>query len=258
MPAMRLRQIALVAAKREPVVDELCAVLGLKVCFNDPGVGKWGLVNALMPIAGNLLEVVAPVEANTSAGRYLERRHGDGGYMVILQCQEALAERKRINGLGVRSVATAERGDYFYTQFHPQDTGGILLTVDSVTPGADWQAEYCEWAPAGPNWKPAVQTEVTKALVGAEVQSEDPAGMAKLWSRILDLPVKQGEDGFWRMALINAELRFVPISDGRGKGLGAIDIVAADRKHILQEAAKRGKKRDDNQVELCGIRINLI
>ncbi|HUN52497.1 MAG TPA: VOC family protein [Candidatus Sulfotelmatobacter sp.] len=258
MPAMRLRQIALVAAKREPVVEELCTVLGLKVCFNDPGVGKWGLVNALMPIGGNLLEVVAPVEENTSAGRYLERRHGDGGYMVILQCAEALAERKRILGMGVRSVATAERGDYFYTQFHPQDTGGILLTVDSVTPGADWQAEFCEWAPAGPDWKPAVQTHVTKALVGAEIQSDDPPAMAERWSRILDLPVKQGDDGLRRMKLTNAELRFVPIGDGRGRGLGAIDVVAADRKHILQEAAKRGKKRSDNQVELCGIRINLV
>ena len=130
--------------------------------------------------------------------------------------------------------------------------------MDSVSPGADWQAEFCEWAPAGPNWRPAVQTHVTKALVGAEIQSDDPAGMAERWSRILDLPVKQGEDGHWRIALTNAKLRFVPITDGRGRGLGAIDVVAADRKHILAEAAKRGRKRSDNQVELCGIRINLV
>jgi hypothetical protein len=258
MPAMRLRQICLVAAKLDPAVDELCAVLGLRVAYNDPGVGKWGLVNALMPINGNLLEVVAPVEENTSAGRYLERRHGDGGYMVILQCADALKERQRILGLGVRSVATADRPDYIYTQFHPQDTGGILLTADSVTPGADWHAEFCEWRPAGDNWRPAVKTDVTKALVGAEIQSDDPAGMAKLWSRILDLPAKQGSDGNWRIALTNAELRFVTIADGRGRGLGALDMVAADAKHVLSEAAKRGKKRSDNQVELCGIRINLV
>jgi len=82
--------------------------------------------------------------------------------------------------------------------------------------------------------------------------------MAKLWSRILDLPAKQGSDGNWRIALTNAELRFVTIADGRGRGLGALDVVAANPKQILAEAAKRGKKRSDNQVELCGIRINLV
>ena len=40
---MRLRQIAFVARELGPVLDDLCAVLGIEVCFNDPGVAHFGL-----------------------------------------------------------------------------------------------------------------------------------------------------------------------------------------------------------------------
>ncbi|HEY4668483.1 MAG TPA: hypothetical protein VIH05_01760, partial [Tepidiformaceae bacterium] len=80
---LRLRQIALVARELEPVVNDFRNVLGIEVGYRDPGVGRFGLENALMPIGNQLLEVVAPIEEGTAGGRYLERRGGDGGYMVI-------------------------------------------------------------------------------------------------------------------------------------------------------------------------------
>ena len=43
---MRLRQVALVAHSLAPAVDQLTALLGIKVAYNDPGVGKFGLENA--------------------------------------------------------------------------------------------------------------------------------------------------------------------------------------------------------------------
>ena len=52
------------------------------------GVEKYGLVNALMPIGNSFLEVVAPTREGTAAGRCLERRDGEGGYMVILECDD--------------------------------------------------------------------------------------------------------------------------------------------------------------------------
>ena len=80
---LRLRQIALVAEKLAPVEAELTDVLGIAVCYNDPGVAHFGLENALLPIGNQLLEVVAPIQENTAGGRYLTRRGGNGGYMVI-------------------------------------------------------------------------------------------------------------------------------------------------------------------------------
>ena len=68
-----MRQICLVARELAPVVDELHTVLGLEVCHRDPGVGKYGLENALFQIGHSFLEVVAPVREGTTAGRYLDR-----------------------------------------------------------------------------------------------------------------------------------------------------------------------------------------
>ena len=76
---MRLRQIAFVARDLAATTDELCSVLQLDVAYRDPGVAKWGLENIVVPIGGDFLEIVSPKEDHTSAGRYLERRQGDGG-----------------------------------------------------------------------------------------------------------------------------------------------------------------------------------
>jgi hypothetical protein len=75
--SIRLRQICLVAEKLAPVLEDFKAVLGLEVCFKDPEVAVFGLENALMPVGGNFIEVVAPVKETTAAGRYLKRRNGD-------------------------------------------------------------------------------------------------------------------------------------------------------------------------------------
>jgi hypothetical protein len=93
--SIRLRQICLVAEKLAPVVDDFKAIFAIDVCFVDPAVAAFGLENSLMPIGGNFLEVVAPVKENTAAGRYLKRRGGDGGYMVICQCDSHATQLAR-------------------------------------------------------------------------------------------------------------------------------------------------------------------
>lgn len=47
---LRLRQIALVASELEPVLRQMRSILGIEVCYRDPGVGRHGLENALLPI----------------------------------------------------------------------------------------------------------------------------------------------------------------------------------------------------------------
>ena len=42
--------------------------------FDDPGVGEFGLINAVFPVGDTFVEVVSAVQPGTTAGRYLARR----------------------------------------------------------------------------------------------------------------------------------------------------------------------------------------
>ncbi len=255
---MRLRQVCLVAERLDSAVSDLTAVLGLEVAYRDPLVIYFGLENAVMPLNGDFLEVVAPVKPDTAAGRYLERRGGSGGYMILLQCEDAQAERQRITSLGVRPVFTLDNPNYRCTHFHPRDTGGVLLSVDSVAPGADLTERMCMWEPAGPDWKRAVRTDVVHALAGAEIQSEDPRGLAELWAKILGIPVKEPRPGEPQIPLRNGVLRFVPELDGRGAGVGGFDVKTTNRARLLAAARERGCAYSNEQVIVCGTRIRLL
>ncbi len=178
--------------------------------------------------------------------------------MVLLQCADARAERERIMALGVHSVVTLDNPEYRCTHFHPRDTGGVLLSVDSVAPGADPAERMCMWEPGGPEWEKAVRTDVVSGLVGAELQSEDPTGLAELWARILGLPLTECDSGEPGIQLRNGMLRFVPAIDGRGPGVAAFDLEVADRARLLAAAKERGCKHSEDQVVLCGTRTNLV
>lgn len=253
---LRLRQICLVAKELAPVEEALCDVFGVQVCYRDPGVAHFGLENALFPFGNQFLEVVAPIQENTAAGRYLDRRGGDGGYMFITQCDDHATRYARIEELGVRIVFEADRPDYRLMQLHPRDTGGTFLEIDEQR-GLNACAVDGPWHPAGPDWKAGQVLDRVTGIGAAEIQCDDPSAVAGRWSEIVQIPLIE-ESGNLVLSLDNATVRFVPCTDGRPEGLGGIDVVTADRAAILTSAKARGAVRGDNQVHLCGMRINLL
>ena len=52
-------------------------------------------------------------------------------------------------------------------------------------------------------------------------------------------------------------MRFVEATDGRGDGLGGIDIAVADTQRLLTTAEQRGCRVSDEQVDVCGVRFYL-
>lgn len=255
---MRLRQICLVAPALEPAVAELREVLGLASGYRDEGVAVWGLENIVMPLGYNFLEVVAPTRPDTAAGRYLDKRGGAGGYMVILQAEEGLAYRKRLTDQGTRTVFIADREpDIWITQYHPSDCGGVLLEIDSVNPRYDHLTADCPWPPAGAHWEENVRTDVTDHYHAVNLQSDDPRQMASLWSDLLDHPVFDHES-YWQIKLQNALIRFTYPKDERGPGIESFDVAMNDRHQALETADRLGLLAGENQVSACGTRINLL
>ena len=255
---MRLRQIALIAADLDGATEALCATLGLRVAYRDPGVAKFGLANIVAPVGGEFLEIVSPTEAGTAGGRFLARRGGDSGYMVILHGGDGRAARTRATGLGLRAVQTYDDAGYVATHFHPRDTGGILLSLDSVPGVTDYTERLCDWPPAGPgDWRAMVREERVRGLVGVEMAVAAPADTAALWGRVLARPVTAAGGG-WAIALDGATLRFTAVADGRGPGVQAVDLAVADAPAVLAAARARGLAHGPASITLCGTVFNLV
>ncbi|MGI9322388.1 MAG: hypothetical protein ACR2PJ_02295, partial [Pseudomonadales bacterium] len=253
---IRLRQIAGVAEKLAPVEEDIIQVLGVGVCYRDPGVGHFGLENALFPIGNQLLEVVAPVQDNTAGGRYLQRRGGDSGYMVITQCDDHPPRRARVDQLGVRIVLDHQSDEFINMQLHPRDTGGTFFEIDQQL-GDDAELPDGPWRPAGPDWQRARQTSRVAGIAAAEVQCDDPASVAARWGEIAEIDI-EASDGVHVLPFENAVVRFVNCTDGRPEGLGCIDVVATDKDAVLAAADSRGLVTGASQVSLCGMRVNLV
>jgi len=247
---MRLRQIALVAHDLAAARAEIAALLGLDYAYDDPGVGKYGLRNAVFPVGATFLEVVSPNAPGTTAARLLEKRGGAGGYMVILQVDDLAEARARVHGAGARVVDQTDKDGAAFTHIHPKDVGGAILSLDRMIPKERW-----EWG--GPVWRDHARTDVSVAIVGAELQGEDPKRMANRWTAVLGRPAEQN-DGGWRIDLDEGEIRFVSARDGRGEGLGAFDVAVRSPSEVRSRAEAMGLLDPDGVVMLSGTRVRLV
>jgi hypothetical protein len=213
-----LRQVAVVARDCGQVAGELRRAFGWAQPFYDPGVGQFGLTNAVFAAGDTFVEVVAPAQDNTAAGRYLERRGGDCGYMAIFQVPDIAASRRRIAGLGIRVIWTADLPDIAATHLHPRDVPGAIVSIDWAMPEKSWR-----WA--GPAWTGRAPAHSPGGLTGLTIEVTDPAAAAERWAAVLETPA--GGDG--RTAVIELPesaqwIRFVPAGHGHGAGIIAVTM----------------------------------
>jgi hypothetical protein len=251
---LRLRQVCLIARELAPAISQLKDIFGLDVCFIDSAVGKYGLENSLLPVGNQFLEVVAPTEDGTAGGRYLARRGGDGGYMVITQCADQAARDARIAELQVPIANEMDYADFHGLQLHPKYTGGAFFEIDWNAGGED---EAGPWHPAGPDWQRARRCGVVSAITAVELQSPDPQPLAERWSEIAGLDLVSGTLGP-EIHLSNAALRFVEARDGRGEGLGGVDLAANDAEAAKTRAQALGCTVAGDTITVCGTRFRLL
>ena len=217
---VRLRQAVLAARDLDAVAGALRSSLGLGEPFHDPAVGHFGLRNAVMALGDTFIEVVAPEEEGTAAGRFLERRGTDGaGYMLMFQLQDLRSARERVQALGVRTVFSVDLDDISDDHLHPRDMGGAIVALDRPSPAGSWR-----WG--GPAWEAAVPQFEPGGVRGATVRAAEPPGMARRWANVLGLPVRD-EDGDPVVPLDGGGVRFVT-GDGP-EGVIGIDLVADGR-----------------------------
>ncbi|HLK24462.1 MAG TPA: hypothetical protein VKT30_07380, partial [Caulobacteraceae bacterium] len=220
---MRLRQVALIAEKIAPVVGQLQQVFGLKEGHHDPGVDVFGLTNAVFPVGGEFLEVLEPFREDASGARYLQRRGGDAGYMIILQDAESYEHRARLEAAGVRIVARNAPGSrYHFTHVHPADAAGVLLSIESVEGDANWRLPKSDWPAAGQHWREQ-QSEESLGIPWVAMQARDPLAAAERWSMLLGKPVSRAGERL-EIVLDPGVIRFVEQVDADGSGVVAMGV----------------------------------
>jgi len=253
---MRLRQVALIAHQIEPVVGQLKTVFDLNVAFQDPAVEIFGLKNAVIPVGGEFLEVLEPFRDDASGARYLARRGGDAGYMVILQDADSYAHRDRLAAAGVRVIAKNTHDPYRFTHFHPANCNGVLLSIDSIEGDVNWQAPQSDWLAAGRDWRRHESGE-SLGVPSVTIQARDPVAACENWTRLLDRPARTGGDTL-EIALERGAIRFVAPVDEDGTGVVALDIEVKDPDAALERARAAGLPVAAGTVEICGVAMRPI
>ena len=265
---LRLRQVAIVGNDYEETEAALSAVFDLRAAYRDPGnrpareagVSIFGLKNFVMPIGNQFLELVVPLEdgPTSAAGRYLQRRGGPGGYMLLFQVprSEYGAHSEHLSEMGVRTVAggdISEEGSEAM-HVHPKDLPGCLVELrwcenEDVSDG--------DWWPVERDWRDHRNTKFVDAICGAEIQTPDPLSLVERWAEVLQVPMTM-LDGVPTIPTIDGPVRFSEPSDDRPEGLGAIDVRVPDAQLIADRAASFGLRCDDRTIEISGLRFHLV
>jgi hypothetical protein len=248
---LRLRQICLVAPHLESVISDIAGIMGLSVCYSDGNVAKYGLENALLPVDTILLEVVAPIKPGTAAGRFLDKTGGRGGYMAIFCCDDPDQRGRHAREIGVRVANVIDHAPYHGVQLHPRDCRAAFIEFNHTDGSDDVIGPY---PPAGPDWQRSIRNDVTQALIGVEMQSPEPAGLAEHWGKIIGIPVSKNRSGEPELKLPNCSFRFVK---GASDIMSGLMFKVGNVAKVLGAAKTKGHAVSGDSFLLGGVTFNL-
>jgi hypothetical protein len=226
--------------------------MGLAVCYRDGNVAKYGLENALLPVDAILLEVVAPIQPGTAAGRFLDKTGGRGGYMAIFCCDDPDARGRHANAMGVRTANVITHAPYHGVQLHPRDCRAAFIEFNHTTGSDDILGPY---PPAGPDWTKSIRKDVTRSLTEVEMQSPDPQGLAEHWGSIVGLAASRNGKGESELRLPNCSFRFVK---GPSDLMSGLTFRVADVAKVRDAAKARGCDVASDGFDLCGVTFRLV
>ena len=218
---IRLRQIALVAHSLDQAITDISAALDLDVIYRDPGVGFFGLHNALFCIGDQFLEVVSPIQEGTTAGRLLEKLGGDSGYMALYEVDDLDARIDHVKSLGIRTVWEGTGDAIRGRHLHPRDTGGTLVSLDQPDVAG-------EWAWGGPEWRSHRPSSVVSCIYSFTVSVPDP----------------ESSRAHWTTLGINEAVHFVACGN-QPEGLTEVTMKCVDQ------------SRNGETLNVCGVTITL-
>ena len=257
----RIRQLVISASDLQGAADTLCAVLDAQVAFRDD-LSVFGLANVLISLGDSFLEVVSPIVSppeNTAAGRHMARCGGDCGYMVIGQVEDFDATAKHFTQHGIRTIWDIDRSNHGVhakaAHLHPTDVPGAILSLDQMSPAAEWQ-----WV--GEDWRQHPCADPKMLFTGCGFASADPAALAERWSKALGVPVTLSDGAaelqFGDTSISFASREYYGLNDDSvPHRLAAFHLHCTDVASVLARAKARGLETAEGSFTAYGVRFEL-
>ena len=249
---MRLRQLVLVTKEIDSLADQICELFELKISFCDPELIHFGLENRMIPVGDTFIEVVSPVQENTTAERFLIKRNGPGGYMVIVDVEDIENEQQRIKNENLKIIWHENRNvggiNAQALHLHPKQIGGAILSLDSMTPESAWL-----WA--GTNWRSDINQSLVENLIGVVLKSKNPEKLCANWEVALGKKRVRAVDEF-SIELEKSNIKFIEGKDSLGEGIDAFILSTHKSAEIYKRAKERGFIKN-NMIDLGGVKFIL-
>lgn len=244
---------------------------------------------SLVPLGGDLIELVAPFRDGTTAGRFLEK-HGEGGYMIIMQTADAKKRREYIEAKGLGKVIFEHvHDDVVCVQYHPKGikgmlcsnipsarnfvcaslliiTGNMMPELDSHAPTPNnptpLKSRFSPWHACGSDHKsyyPGMKRSTDLSLEGCVLRLQpgdtDHEAAARQWEETFG--ITRSRD---LLAFTNARLGFIAGREGRREGLVSITVGVngRDKLDAIMERAREAGICAEGCIDICGLKWNLV
>jgi hypothetical protein len=221
-------------------------------------VAEFGIDNAVFAFGDQFIEVISPVQGESgrdgACARHLAR-HGEGGYMLILQTDSLARERTRLEALGVRRVWSAEFDDISAMHLHPKDVGAAIVSLDEPRPAASWR-----WG--GPDWRVASGRRGAQRVLGVTLRAPDGDAAQALAARWTELFARRSPVSLAAgsapasVAGLRVELDegFAEVEGGSGQpaGIAGFTLAAAEPERVVEAARAAGLRVAGQRIELLG------
>ena len=173
-----IRQIAAVVEELDPAVELMEALFAIEPSTRQD-LREFGLINAVLPIGDQFLELVQPVDQDSSGWRYLQKG-GPGFYMLIFEGDQGLLAQQAAEQAGIPVVWTADTETFVSVHFDPRAMAATLVSVDTSKVDGAWPA-------AGPDWREHVRSEVVTGIHVFRIAGHDLEAMQEPFHRLFGL-----------------------------------------------------------------------
>jgi catechol 2,3-dioxygenase-like lactoylglutathione lyase family enzyme len=170
-----LRQVVLLTGDLEASVATARDAFGFPPGVSDPdGMAAIGFRHQVFGFDRTFVEICQPLDPESAAGRRVAAA-GDGGFMVVVQVDEAGPMLARASALGLRPLLTEDFHGSPISQWHPRDFG-TMAEFDQMIPADSWHL--------APEVYAARSTAVARDVRDVTLEVADPPAMAQRWAAV--------------------------------------------------------------------------